>query len=124
MNHVLLPLTTNRLRSSAQVFVRLHAVGIIQWEVSGIGGHEHPTRHTDEQTAERLLPAHGCPPINWLTAGFSDVIGMRYDWSFGTVLYTQLDVRYGIFGDGFIPFEQPFLRNMNVLADTLPYYWP
>ena len=123
MNHFLLQWTTNRLRSSIQVFIRLHAVRLIQWQVSGIGGHEHPTRHIDKQTAERLLPAHDCPPINWLTAGFTDVIGKRYDWNFGTVQYTRMDVRCGIFGDGFIPFEQPYPRDTDVLADTSSYYW-
>ncbi|KAH6632187.1 hypothetical protein F5144DRAFT_630083 [Chaetomium tenue] len=109
----------------SQVFIRLHATGLITWNVSGIGGREQPTRKIDERTHERMLQTQDCAFIDWLAArgvGFHDIIGKAYDYdrAFGIVWYRQMDVRYGSYGDGFTQFTES-MRDLAPATYTLPY---
>ena len=68
----------------------------------------------------------GCPPIDWLAdggVGFHDIIGKRYDSNreLGIVWYTRMDIRPGLFEDGFIQFQQSHIRSLAPTRYTLPY---
>ncbi|EAQ87709.1 predicted protein [Chaetomium globosum CBS 148.51] len=110
----------------SQVFIRLHATGLIAWEVSGIGGHEQPTRKIDERTSQHMLPTQSCIPIDWLAArgvGFHNIIGKAYDYdrAFDIVWYRPMNLRYGLYDGGFIRFAGSQGLTLAGVTHTLPY---
>ncbi|KAL2186936.1 hypothetical protein L209DRAFT_752745 [Thermothelomyces heterothallicus CBS 203.75] len=103
---------------SAQVFVRLRHLGIVNWSISGILG-------PDERMLvyESLRPQPGHSVIDWRRAGFHTVIGRFFeepdsDDGVTVVAYRDLPISSGHF---WAPNFQRFITDARGSGYTLPY---
>ncbi|KAL2133063.1 hypothetical protein VTI74DRAFT_2967 [Chaetomium olivicolor] len=124
----------------AQVFIRLHYLGLVSWELEGIIGPEavksldpgwEPEVHDAKRQKFFPLPNSGCPTIDWGTAGFHDIIGKffleaeAHEFRDGkgrpyvahVVYYRRLDLVEGIVGRA----VTRFYHSQRAPIHVLPY---
>ncbi len=97
------------------MFIRLHAIEMVDWEVIGIGGKESSGTDINDLNYERIVPgadpsrSRETTPINWHTLGFHGIINKFYrPTEHGVVEYRRLDLVRGIF-------KRPYISSLTSL---------
>ncbi|KAK4148769.1 hypothetical protein C8A00DRAFT_19455, partial [Chaetomidium leptoderma] len=123
----------------SRAFVRFHCLGLVEWDIEGIVAPEPAETLSPDQeiqlhdtTRERFQPVPGCPPINWHTAGFHDIISKVFHeaaengqfrdhqnrlYDAPIIRYRRLDVEEGMFR----PSIRRFYHAQKGPAHPLPY---